>query len=248
MNAIWMNGPRSAWLDAFIAAAVGVVGQTIVVRVFSTASGSLEAVPGLLFPAAVGVNAALLTRRGPAIAALVIGVVLGFPLAALLSPGSPSADVGTVAVSAGAAALGFAAAFAIRMSSVNQAFQPPTPLDRDRITAELTAQLRSIDPQAVGSFERSITLLRQVNEHLQMYGPFSPWQVGGTDGGASRTPSDLLLVQAELVEAARMSALAAGARRVTITSSGMGLDVQAVFGDPIVGEPERPPEDGPRPL
>ena len=236
-----MDGPRPAWLEALIAAAVGLIGQTIVVRVFSTESGSLEAVPGLLFPAAAGVNAALLTRRGAAIGALVIGVVLGFPLAALLGPGSPSADVVTVAVSAGAAALGFAAAFAIRLTSGNQAFQPPTPPDRERITVELTAQLRSIDPQAVGSFERSITLLRQVNEHLQMYGPFSPWQAGGADGTASRTNSDLLRVQAELVEAARVSAMAAGARRVTITSSGMGLDVQAIFGDPIVGET---PEQG----
>jgi len=247
---MWMNAQRPAWLDALIAAAVGLIGQTIVVRVFSTASGSLEAVPGLLFPAAVGVSAALLTRHGAAIAALVIGVVLGFPLAALPSPGSLSADVVTVAVSAGAAALGFASAFAIRASSVNQAFRPPSPLDRDRITAELTAQLRSIDPQAVGSFERSITLLRQVNEHLQMYGPFSPWQAGEADGTASRTPSDLLRVQAELVEAARVSALAAGARRVTITSSGMGggLDVQAIFGDPIVGDSEPSAQEGLRPF
>jgi hypothetical protein len=53
-------------------------------------------------------------------------------------------------------------------------------------------------------------------------------------------PPALVELQAELIETARVAAIAAGARRVTITSSGMGggVDVQAVFGDPIgVDEP-----------
>ena len=63
-------------------------------------------------------------------------------------------------------------------------------------------------------------------------------------------PTELLRIQAELVEAARISALAAGARRVTITASGMGggIDVQAVFGDPIAAGEVLPGEGEPRPI
>jgi hypothetical protein len=178
----------------------------------------------------------------------VAGVLLGFQLAQVLAPGAAQPDLVAVALAAGSAGVGYAAVFGARIgTSPEYPFKPPSPLDRERIAGELTAQLRTIDPAAPGSFERAVTLLRQTNEQLQMYGPYSPWQAGSTDQSTVRAPSDLLQVQAELIEAARMSAMAAGARRVTITSSNVGVDVQAIFGDPIVGEPV-PPDDSLRPI
>jgi hypothetical protein len=231
-------GPqRSPWLDAAIAFALCLVGEAAIAIAFSAAPGALLPVPGLLLPGLVGGVAALVTRRGTAVVAVVVGTILGYQVAILLRPETVPADLVAVALVAGAAALGFTALFGARAGGeMSPPFKPPSPLDRERIATELTAQLRSIDPAAPGSFERAVAVLRQVNEQLQMYGPYSPWSVGPTDETARRAPSELLQIQAELIEAARVSAMAAGARRVTITSSNAGVDVQAIFGDPIVGE------------
>ncbi len=47
-------------------------------------------------------------------------------------------------------------------------------------------------------------------------------------------------IQAELVEVARLSALAAGATRVTVFSSGNGIDIQAIWGEPPIVDSSRP--------
>jgi hypothetical protein len=60
---------------------------------------------------------------------------------------------------------------------------------------------------------------------------YSMWSGPGGGPGAG-PPASLLDVQAELAETARLAALQAGARRVTVTLSD-GLYVQATFGDPI---------------
>lgn len=251
MNAMWAGPQRPVWLDASIAFAVGLVAQAIIRIGFaeSDPAAAFEPLTALLLPAAAGALAGLLTQRGSAVVGLIVGVIGGAQVASLVGS-APAQEVVSVALSAGAAALGFLTVVGARAGSMPQGFRPPSPLDRERVTMELTSQLRSIDPNAPGAFERSITLLRQVNEQLGMYGPWSPWNAGEQDPGARRTPADLLQIQAELVEAARTSAMAAGARRVTITSTGMGggLDVQAIFGDPIVGEPVQAQHEGLHPI
>jgi hypothetical protein len=110
-----------------------------------------------------------------------------------------------------------------------------------RFEADARGQLRGIDPEAPGAFERATVLLRRVNEQVGMA---STWMYGGGKPPSDPAPPPGLLdVQAELVETARIAAIKAGARRVTITSSGMGggIDVQAVFGDPITADEDLPP-------
>lgn len=233
---VWPDRPIA--VDLAIALLVGAVGEILLVVGLGAAGGAFEPIRGLLMPALMGSTAALVTRRGAAIVGLLVGVILGYQAAALLGAPVAVGDLIPPTLAAGAAGLGFAATFGIRTASTAPGmFQPPSPLDRERVANELSQQLRSIDPAAPGAFERSVALLRQVNEQLQMYGPFSPWQAGSSDAGVSKPSSELIRVQSELIEAARLSAVAAGARRVTITSNQMGLDVQAVFGDPIIGEP-----------
>lgn len=248
MNVFQSGSERSPWVDAAIGLAIGLIGQAVVIAAFAAADRSLVPMSGLLLPGLVGAVAALSTRSGVAIIGLVVGILGGFQMAGLITPGSASADVTSMALATGAAAFGFVAIFGVRTTrgvGFVPDMKPPSPADRERATAEITSQLRAIDVAAPGSFERAIALLRQVNEQLQMFGPFGPWQVGTTEQASVRPPAGLVQLQAELVETARLSALAAGARRVTITMSGMGLDVQAIFGDAIVGEAS-PVSDEPR--
>ena len=73
---------------------------------------------------------------------------------------------------------------------------------------------------------------------------YSMWSGSPSAGPQSGPPGSLLELQAELAETARVAALNAGARRVTITAGGMGdgIHVQAVFGDPIAGNEDLPPD------
>lgn len=232
------GGQRPAWLDVVLTFAIGLAGQIVLLVSFGAAGGTVGPVAGLLGPAAVGAVAALLTHRGMAIATLLLGVVLAFQAVQVIAP--RDADVVSIALAAVAAAFGFAAVFGVRQSQgMGIMPKPPSPADRDRLEAELTTQLRAIDPSAPGSFEQATVLLRQVNEQLGMFGPFSPWSAM-PNAEQQKSPTGLLRIQAELVEAARVSALAAGARRFTVTSAGGSIDIQAVFGDPIVGEPPAP--------
>jgi hypothetical protein len=238
-------GQRPVWLDAALTFAVGLAGQILLLVALGTSDGAVGPVAGLVGPAAVGAVASLVSRRGLSIGPVVLGIVLAFQAVQLIA--ARDADVVSVALAAVAGAFGFAAVWGARQSQGMSGMpKPPRPADRDRLEAELTTQLRAIDPSAPGSFEQATVLLRQVNEQLGMFGPFSPWSAMPS-AEQQKSPTGLLRIQAELVEAARMSALAAGARRFTVTSTGGSIDIQAVFGDPIVGEPA-PPPDGIRPV
>lgn len=233
------TGQRHAWLDAVLAFAVGLAGQILLLVAFGSAGGAVGPVAGLVGPAVVGGVGALLSHRGMAVATLLLGVALAFLAVQAIAP--RDTDAVSIALAAIAAGFGFAIVMAIKQQSqaMSDMPKPPSPADRDRLEAELTTQLRAIDSSAPGAFEQATVLLRQVNEQLQMMGPFSPWSAM-PNAEQQTSPSGLLRIQAELVEAARTSALAAGARRVTVSATGGGIDIQAVFGDPIVGEPPAP--------
>ena len=60
-----------------------------------------------------------------------------------------------------------------------------------------------------------------------------------TSPAVSGPPASLLELQAELAEAARIAALAAGARRVIVTMSD-GFHVEAIFGEAVGPEDDLP--------
>jgi hypothetical protein len=64
---------------------------------------------------------------------------------------------------------------------------------------------------------------------------------GPYGGPGTGPPANLLELQAELAETARLAALQAGARRVTVTMS-EGLHVDAIFGDPLGPNEDLPPD------
>ena len=231
---------RPLWIDLGLAFLIGLVGRLLgVVGVAGVAGASGDAggaVVGLLLPAISGVVAGLVTRGGIAVIGTLVGVAVADPLSPII--GGPPIGAVATALACAAAGLGHATAVGIRTTHQANAFGMPTPPsseDQARLTADLAGRLRAIDPQAPGSFEQATVLLRQVNEQLQWFGPIGPWGVGSGETTRREVPAELLRVQAELVEAARLSAIAAGARRVTISASGSGggIDLQAVWGDPI---------------
>ncbi len=242
---------RPLWLDALIAFAIGIVGELLILSGIVGTAGARSPLTDLLLPAGVGLVSGLITRRAGALAGLVVGVVVAFQIAPSLGGPSASADQAAAVLAVGAAAFGHVAAFAIRSSNeANMGMpKPPSAEDRTKLAAQVGAQLRAIDPNAPGAFEQATVLLRQVTEQIQYFGPIGPWGIGsGTT--PPEQPTELLRIQAELVEAARISAMAAGARRVTITASGMGggIDVQAVFGDPIAPGEVLSGDGDPRPI
>jgi hypothetical protein len=116
--------------------------------------------------------------------------------------------------------MGYATGYALIQQSNPMEFMPrPAAADVARIEADIRGQLRSIDPQAPGAFERATVLLRAIGEHTAGYGP---WMGPRPANEPIGPPAGLLELQAELVETARVAALAAGARRVVISSGGMG--------------------------
>ena len=240
---------RPLWLDVLVAFGIGVVGELLILAGI-VGTGGRSPLTDLLLPAGVGLVSGAVTRRAVGLAGLAVGVVLAFQLAPLLGGPTSAADQLAAVLAVGAAGFGHVVAFGVRQSQeVSMGMpKPPTPEDRTRVATQLGSQLRAIDPNAPGAFEQATVLLRQVNEQLAFFGPMSPWGVG--PGSSNEQPTELLRIQAELVEAARISALAAGARRVTITASGMGggIDVQAVFGDPIAPGEVLPGEGEPRPI
>lgn len=241
---------RPLWIDALAAFAIAVVGELLILLGVVGSAGGRSPLTDLLLPAGVGVVAGLVSRRAVSIAGLAAGIVVAFQVAPSLG-GPPAAnDQVTAILAVGAAVFGHVVAFGVRQSQDISSVMPRplSPEDRAKVAGQLGAQLRAIDPNAPGAFEQATVLLRQVNEQLQFSGPMGSWGTG--QAPVADQPTELLRIQAELVEAARLSAMAAGARRVTITASGMGggIDIQAVFGDPIApGEP-LPGDDEPRPI
>jgi hypothetical protein len=227
---------RPIWLSTLLGAAFGAAAQVLVVSLGQ--AGVAGPVVTLLLPAIVGFVAAAVVRSGWGAVGLAVGLILAAQAAVAVGATVPAImDLVLTLVSA---LLGYAAGYGFRQQAGMQDFRPPAPADAARVESDVRRQLRSIDPNAAGAFERATVLLRKVNEQTGMYGMWSGPKSANEEIGP---PVGLLDLQAELVETARVAALAAGARRVTITSSGMGggIDVQAVFGDPIGSDEVLPP-------
>jgi hypothetical protein len=228
---------RPIWLAALLGAGFGVAIQVVV----EALRGTLVEGPVLtmLVPGAIGLLAAVVIRSGWGAVGLVVGIVVasqvGSSLRLITAPGTMDLVLALVS-----ALLGYGTGFAVTQRDVMADFKPPAPADLARVESEVRLQLRSIDPDAPGAFERATVLLRKVNEQANTYGP---WMGPVPAGGEIGPPIGLLDLQAELVETARLAAIAAGARRVIITSNGMGggIDVQAIFGDPISPDEPLPP-------
>ena len=231
---------RPGWLNALIGAGIGAAGQLLISVGLMQMAGWRGPVLTLLAPLLVGVNAAIVARNGTGGLGMVIGLVAVSQLLPAVDPSFTTPATIDLVVSLAAAAVGYAVGFGFMQQRAFPDFmRPPAPADIARVEAETRTMLRGIDPAAPGAFERATVLLRKVNEQVGMYGMWAgPRQTGSEPG----PPSGLLELQAELIETARVAALNAGARRVTITSQGMGggIDVQAVFGDPIAPDEALP--------
>ena len=225
---------RPIWLAVLLGAAFGAGGQVVTSALGDAVSAG--PVVTMLVPAAVGLVAALVIRSGWGAVGLAIGIIIAaqvsIAMAFAVMPGTTDMVLGLVS-----ALLGYGVGFGVSQQNTMPDFRPPEPADIARVEADVRQQLRSIDPQAPGSFERATVLLRKVNEQASSYGPWMGPRPAGGDIGA---PVGLLDLQAELIETARLAAVAAGARRVIITSTGVGggVDIQAIFGDPI--SPDEP--------
>ena len=221
-------------------AGFGVAGQLLIAGGLAASAGWTGPVVTLLAPAAVAMLAALVIRAGWGATGFAIGQVVAAQVGPLLMPSIVMPQTIDLVLSLAAGLVGYAVGAGILLAPSMPDFQPPSPVDLSRFEADARGQLRGIDPEAPGAFERATVLLRRVNEQVGMA---STWMYGGGKPPADPGPSPgLLEVQAELVETARIAAIKAGARRVTITSSGMGggIDVQAVFGDPIAADEDLP--------
>jgi hypothetical protein len=232
---------RPVWLNVLLGAAFGAAGQLLVAGGLVAGAGWSGPVITLLAPAAVAVVAALVIRAGWGATGYAIGLILAAQLGPLLLPTIATPPTVDLVLSLAAGLVGYAVGAGILLAPSMPEFDRPTPVDLARFEAEARGQLRGIDPDAAGAFERATAVLGRVNQQLSMY---SPWGPGSTDEQRSGPPPSLLELQAELAETARTAALKAGARRVTITMS-EGLHVEAVFGDLLRGdeEPRSEPSD-----
>ena len=230
---------RPPWLGALIGLGVGAAGQLLISVAMVSGAGWSGPVVTILAPAVVGLIAALIVRGGWGLPGVAVGMIVVSQLLPSLAPDLEVVATIDLVVALASAMLGYGTGFAIVQQSNPFEFRPPQSADLARAESEARAQLRGIDPQAPGAFERATVLLRAVNEQVSSA---SMWAGPRPTGETASAPTGLLDLQAELVETARIAAIASGARRVTITSSGMGggIDVQAVFGDPI-GPGERLP-------
>jgi hypothetical protein len=223
---------RPVWLNVLLGAAVGAAGQLLIAGGLVASAGWSGPVVTLLAPAAVAVVAALVIRAGWGATGYAIGLILAAQLGPLLLPTITTPQTVDLVLSLAAGLVGYAVGAGVLLAPSMPDFTPPTPLDLARFEAEARGQLRGIDPDAPGAFERATAVLGRVNQQLSMY---SPWGPGSTDDQRSGAPASLVELQAELAETARTAALKAGARRVTITMS-EGIHVEAVFGDASAGD------------
>lgn len=210
-----------------LGAAFGAAGQLLVAGGLVASAGWSGPVVTLLAPAAVAVVAALVIRAGWGATGYGIGLIFAAQLGPLLLPTITTPQTVDLVLSLAAGLVGYAVGAGILLAPSMPDITPPTPVDLARFEAEARGQLRGIDPDAPGAFERATAVLGRVNQQLSMY---SPWGPGSTDDQRSGPPASLVELQAELAETARTTALKAGARRVTITMS-EGIHVEAVFGD-----------------
>lgn len=227
---------RPIWLNVLLGAAFGAAGQLLIAGGLVASAGWSGPVVTLLAPAAVAVIAALVVRAGWGATGYAIGLIVAAQLGPLLLPTIATPQTVDLVLSLAAGLVGYAVGAGILLAPSMPEFTPPTPIDLARFEAEARGQLRGIDPDAPGAFERATAVLGRVNQQLSMY---SPWGPGSTDDQRSGPPASLLELQAELAETARTAALKAGARRVTITMSD-GIHVEAVFGDASAADEAQP--------
>ena len=236
MNIFGAN-QRSIWVDVATAFAIGLVGLLLVELGLRRQVGASGPLLDLLAPAFIGLTSGFVATRGISVGGLAAGIILAFQIT-LVAGGGGVADIVRIALTATAAAVGFAIASTVRQQDMAvRAFQP-SPADLAKLATQLDGDLRGLDPTAPGTFERASALLRQAGEQTMFMG----W------GGAAPDPvrrAELLRIQGELIEVARLAALAAGATRVTVSSTAQGLDIQAIWGEPPTVDTSLPSQPGP---
>jgi len=230
---------RPIWFNVLLGAGFGAAGHLLIAGGLVAGAGWSGPVVMLLAPAAVGVVAALVIRAGWGATGYVIGVLLAAQVGEALAPTFWTPATIDLILMVVAGVIGYVVGAGILLAPSMPEFPTrPEPMDLARAEADARAQLRGIDPDAPGAFERATVVLAKVNQQV---GTYSMWS--GAAGGGSHVgpPASLLELQAELAETARLAAIKAGARRVTVTMS-EGLYVQAIFGDPIAGNEDMPPD------
>lgn len=234
-----------SWMAVAIGAGFGAIGYLAIVGGLAGMAGWEGPVVVLLLPAIVGIVAELVIRAGWGVAGLALGTILAAQLVPLLMPDLPTADLTELVLYLAAGTIGYTVGAGILLAPSMPEFTPPPAAEIVKAERDVRAQLRSIDPDAPGAFERATVLLRRVNqeveEHTSWRGP-NPLEPAGAEAAGA-----LLELQAEVVETTRLTALKAGAKRVIVSSNGVGggIDVEAVFGeDPGQDEgPGRPLPD-----
>ena len=226
---------RPIWISVVLGAAFGAAGQLLIAGGLMAGAGWSGPVVTLLAPAAVAVLAALVIRAGWGATGYAIGQVVAAQIGPLLLPSIVVPQTIDLVLMLAAGLVGYAVGAGILLAPSMPDFDRASSVDLTRVEDEARTQLRTIDPQAPGAFERATAVLATVNQTLGMY---SYWGTG-RDSPPSRPPASLVELQAELAETARVAALAAGARRVTVTMSD-GLHVEAVFGDAPAADDDLP--------
>jgi hypothetical protein len=220
---------RPVWFDVLLGAGFGAAGYLLIALGLVAGAGWSGPVVTLLAPAAVAVVAALVIRAGWGATGYVIGVLIAAQVGPLLTPAIATPQTIDLVLALVAGVVGYVVGAGILLAPTMPEFpERPEPLDLARAETDARNQLRGIDAAAPGAFERATVVLAKVNQQVGMY---SMWS-GPYSGPGAGPPASLLELQAELAETARVAALAAGARRVTVSMSD-GLHVHAVFGDPI---------------
>lgn len=231
---------RPVWMSVLMGAGFGAAGQLLIAGGMVASAGWSGPVVTLLAPAAVAVVAALVIRAGWGATGYAIGQVIAAQLGPLLLPTIAVPSTIDLVLSLAAGLIGYTVGAGILLAPSMPEFDRPSPVDLAKVETDARTQLRGIDPHAPGAFERATAVLATVNQTIGMY---SYWTPAAGDRQVSGPPASLVELQAELAETARLAAMHAGARRVTITMDD-GLHVQAIFGDDIPG----PDEDLPRPV
>lgn len=230
---------RPVWMSVLMGAGFGAAGQLLIAGGMVASAGWSGPVVTLLAPAAVAVIAALVIRAGWGVTGYALGQVVAAQLGPVLLPSIAVPSTIDLVLSLAAGLIGYTVGAGILLAPSMPDFDRPSPVDLVKVETDARTQLRGIDPQAPGAFERATAVLATVNQTIGMY---SYWTPAAGDRAVTGPPASLIELQAELAETARVAALHAGARRVTITMED-GLHVQAIFGDDIPG----PDEDLPRP-
>jgi hypothetical protein len=227
---------RPVWLSVVMGVGFGAAGQLLIAGGLMATAGWSGPVVTLLAPAAVAMLAALVIRAGWGATGFAIGQVLAAQVGPLLMPAVVVPETIDLVLSLAAGLIGYAVGAGILLAPSMPDPGSAMPIDLARFESEMRGQLRGIDPDAPGAFERATVVLGRVNQQLSMY---SPWGAGSSDDQRAGPSASLLELQAELAETARSAALKAGARRVTVTMSD-GLHVQAIFGDAPIDEDDLP--------